>query len=71
MDWRSYSRAWVNFLVFGVAVLAGTWVVHQTEYTIEYGRRFSTVMATSPHHLYMMPAGLTLSVALGGLLVFC
>src|SRR5579872_1573547 len=71
VDWRSHRRAWVNFLVFGMAVLAGTWVVHQTEYTIEYGRRFSTVMATSPHHLYMAPAGVALSVAYGALVVLC
>lgn len=71
MDWRSYSGAWVNLLVFGIAVLVGTWIVHQTEYTIEYGRRFSTVMATSPHHLYMAPAGIVLSVALGALIALC
>lgn len=66
---RSFSLAWVNLLVFGIAILAGTWIVHQTEYTIEYGRRFSTVMATSPHHLYMAPAGFALSVGLGAFLI--
>jgi hypothetical protein len=68
---RSFSLAWVNLLVFGIAILAGTWIVHQTEYTIEYGRRFSTVMATSPHRLYMAPAGVALSVTLGALVVLC
>ncbi len=69
--WRSSRHVWVNLLVFGIAVLAGTWIVHQTEYTIEYGRRFSTVMATSPHRLYMAPAGVVLSVAFGALVVLC
>jgi hypothetical protein len=59
----------VNLLIFGVAVLAGTWIVHQTEYAIEYGRRFSTVMATSPHRFYMAPSGVALGVALGMFLV--
>jgi hypothetical protein len=71
VGWRSHSRAWVNLLIFGVAVLAGTWIVHQTEYAIEYGRRFSTIMATSPHRLYMAPAGVVLIVALGAFLVLC
>src|SRR5947209_2532705 len=70
-DWRSYRRAWVNLLVFGIAILAGTWIVHQTEYSIEYGRRVSTVMATSPHRLYMAPAGVALSVALGAFIILC
>lgn len=69
VGWRSLRRVLLNLLVFGIAILAGTWIVHQTEYTIEYGRRFSTVMATSPHRLYMAPAGFVLSVALGGFLV--
>lgn len=68
---RSDRRVWMNVLILGVAVLAGTWIVHQTEYTIEYGRRFSTVMATSPHRLYMAPAGVVLSAALGAFLVLC
>jgi hypothetical protein len=71
VGWRSFRHVWLNLLVFGVAVLAGTWVVHQTEYTIEYGRRFSTVMATSPHRFYMASAGFALSVALGAFLVLC
>jgi hypothetical protein len=71
VGWRSYRHVWVNLLIFGVAVLAATWIVHQTEYAIEYGRRFSTVMATSPHRLYMAPAGVALSVALGAFLVLC
>jgi hypothetical protein len=67
--WRSYRRAWVNLLIFGVAVLAGTWIVHQTEYTIEYGRRFSSVMATSPHRFYMAPGGIALALALAVFLI--
>ena len=69
VGWRSYRHVWVNLLIFGVVVLAGTWIVHQTEYAIEYGRRFSTVMGTSPHRLYMAPAGVALSVTLGAFLV--
>jgi hypothetical protein len=69
VGWRSYRHVWVNLLIFGVLVLAGTWVVHQTEYAIEYGRRFSTVMGTSPHRLYMAPAGVALGVTLGAFLV--
>jgi hypothetical protein len=71
VGWRSNRRAWVNLLVFGIAVLAGTWIVHQTEYAIEYRGHFSTVMATSPHRLYMAPAGVALGVALGALLLLC
>jgi hypothetical protein len=71
VGWRSFHRVLLNLLVFGIAILAGTWVVHQTEYTIEYGRRFSTVMATSPHRFYMASAGFALSVALGAFLVLC
>ena len=71
VGWRSSRHVFVNLLVFATAVLAGTWIVHQIEYTIEYGRRFSTVMATSPHRWYMAPAGVALSVALGAFLVLC
>jgi hypothetical protein len=71
VGWRSFRHVWVNLLVFGIIVLAGTWIVHQTEYTIEYGRRFSMVMATTPHRLYMAPAGVALSVATGVCLVLC
>jgi hypothetical protein len=59
-------RAWINLFTFGFAVLAGTWTVHQVEYAIEYGRRFQTVMATTPHRFYMGPLGLLL--AMGALL---
>jgi hypothetical protein len=71
VGWRSNSRAWVNLLAFGIAVLVGTWIVHQTEYAIEYRSRFSTVMAMSPHRLYMAPAGVALGVAVGVLLLLC
>lgn len=67
--WQSYPRPWVNLLIFGVVILLGTWIVHQTEYAIEYGRRFSEVMATSSHRLYMAPAGIALALALGAILV--
>lgn len=68
---RTIRHAWLNLLVFGLTILAGTWIVHQTEYTIEYGRRFSTIMATTPHRFYMAPSGFALSMTLGALLVLC
>ncbi len=71
LGWRSRGRAWVNLLVFGLTALAATWIVHQTEYVIEYGRRFSTVMATTPHRLYMAPTGLVLTVTVTLLLMLC
>src|SRR5579875_2969523 len=60
--WGSYRRAWLNLLVFGLAVVGGEWLVHQAEYAIEYGSRFNAVMATTPHHLYMPEAGVTLAL---------
>jgi hypothetical protein len=71
VGWRSNRGAWVNLLVFGITILAGTWIVHQTQYAIEYRSRFSTVMAASPHRLYMAPAGVALGVAVGVLLLLC
>ncbi|HEX6510409.1 MAG TPA: hypothetical protein VF221_22500 [Chloroflexota bacterium] len=61
--WRTYGRAWSNLLLFGLTLLAGTWIVHQTEYVLEYGRHVSSVMATGPHHLYMGPLGTMLAGA--------
>ena len=58
--WRGFPRACANVLVFALAVLAGEWLVHQTEYLIEYGSRFGTVMNTTPHRLYMASLGLFL-----------
>lgn len=68
-DWRTYPHVWLNLLVFGLAALAGTWIVHQTEYLIEYGRRFPTVMAASPHHVYMQPLGAVLLLTFATLLI--
>lgn len=59
--WRTTARALVNLCAFGFAVLAGTWIVHQLEYGIEYGRHFGTEMATTPHRFYMEPLGLLLA----------
>lgn len=56
LPWRGYWRTVINLLVAGVAVLTGTWIVHQTEYFIEYGQRFGSVMAANPH-AYMAPLG--------------
>ncbi|MGH2441745.1 MAG: hypothetical protein ACRDFX_01105 [Chloroflexota bacterium] len=55
--WSTFRGAFGNLLLLAGAALSGTWVVHQTEYAIEYGSRFSAVMATTPHRLYMAPAG--------------
>jgi hypothetical protein len=61
--WSTFPRAFVNLLAFGLAIAGGEWVVHQGEYLIEYGRRFGTVMATSPQHSYMGELGLMLAAA--------
>jgi hypothetical protein len=66
--WRSYSRALVNLLLFGLVVLLGEWIVHQVEYLIEYGRRFGWIMASTPHRFYMATLGVALGVAAMGLL---
>ncbi|HEX6506583.1 MAG TPA: hypothetical protein VF221_03035, partial [Chloroflexota bacterium] len=67
--WRTYCRAWSNLLLFGLTLLAGTWIVHQTEYVLEYGRHVSSVMATGPHHLYMTQLGLALGMTVAVLLL--
>jgi len=72
LPWRGYWRAVINLLVLGVAVLTGTWIVHQSEYFIEYGQRFGTVMAANLH-AYMAPVGgvlAALAVMLLALLAF-
>jgi hypothetical protein len=61
--WRSFPRAFVNLVVFGLAIAGGEWLVHQGEYLIEYGRAFGTFMATSPQHSYMGGLGLVLAAA--------
>src|SRR5438105_11796879 len=65
--WDSFAGAYANLLLFGLAALAGEWVVHQLEYLIEYRSRFGTVMATTPHHLYMVPIGILLGALSAGL----
>jgi hypothetical protein len=62
--WRTYGRTCVNLFAFGFAVLAGTWTVHQLEYSIEYGRHFQAVMATTPHRFYMGQIGLLLAAGI-------
>jgi hypothetical protein len=56
--WGSFPRAFLNLLVFGLAIAGGEWLVHQGEYLIEYRRAFGTVMAASPQHGYMDTLGL-------------
>src|SRR5579864_3716138 len=68
-EWHSYPRALANLLIFGLVALAGTWLVHQTEYRIEYGSRFGTVMATTPHRVYMAPFGVFLAIGVMGFVV--
>ena len=63
VGWRSSRHAWLNYSLFGLAVLLGTWLVHQTEYALEFGSRFSAVMAANPHRAYMAPAGMALILA--------
>lgn len=60
--WHGFSRVFTNLAAFGLTVVAAVWIVHQTEYRIEYGSRFGAVMQASPHHLYMIPAGLGLAL---------
>jgi hypothetical protein len=67
--WNRAGAAWLNLLVFGLAVLGATWLVHQTEYLLEYGTRASTVLAAGPHRLYMGPLGLALAGSFIGLIV--
>jgi hypothetical protein len=66
--WRTFPRAFISLLVFGLAVVAGEWVVHQLEYLTEYGPRFGDVMATTPHRFYMMPLGIALGLSVAMLL---
>jgi hypothetical protein len=60
--WRTAWRTWINLLLFGLVVLAGTWTVHQVEYAIVYGHRFGAVMAATPHRFYMGPLGAFLAI---------
>jgi hypothetical protein len=60
--WRTAWRTWINLLLFGLVVLAGTWTVHQVEYAIVYGHRFGAVMAATPHRFYMGPLGVFLAI---------
>lgn len=63
LGWQAYPRAAGNLLLFGLAVLGGEWLVHQLEYLIEYGGRFGTVMARTPHRFYMVQEGAILGAA--------
>jgi hypothetical protein len=67
LGWQGFRRAFFNLLITGLTVVVATWIVHQTEYLIEYGNRFGTIMATSPHRFYMEPAGIVL-LGMGGAL---
>jgi hypothetical protein len=58
---RTAQRTWIDLFIFGLAVLAGTWTVHQIEYAIVYGHRFGAVMATTPHRYYMGTLGVLLA----------
>jgi len=62
------TRRRLSGVVVAFTVLAAVWLVHQTEYLIEYGRAFSAVMHTTPHRFYMAPAGFVLMLVGVGLL---
>jgi hypothetical protein len=67
-------RGLTGLLLFDLAVLIGVWIVHQTEYLIEYGNRFNAVMADTPHRFYMEPAAGVLALAAtiaGGICLLC
>lgn len=66
--WDTYAGAFVSLLVFGLVAVAGEWLVHQVEYSIEYGNRFNAVMASTPHRLYMALAGAMLAAVSLGLI---
>ncbi len=59
---RSYLSTVLNLVIFGLAAVAAMWIVHQTEYAIEYGGRFGAVMASTPHRVYMAPLGVVLAL---------
>jgi hypothetical protein len=59
---RSYLSTVLNLLIFGLVGVAGMWIVHQTEYAIEYGSRFGVIMASTPHRFYMVPLGVVLGL---------
>ncbi len=67
---RGYRSAVLNVFAFGLVALLAMWLVHQTEYAIEYRARFGSVMAATPHHLYMAQVGFFL-VLLAGMLGAC
>jgi hypothetical protein len=71
VEWTSRGRALLNLLLFDLAVLAGAWVVHSAEYTIEYGTRVGAVIASSDHRYYMTAAGWILAFALLCTVAFC
>jgi hypothetical protein len=64
VSWRAGPRALLNVVLFDLAVLIGAWVVHSTEYRIEFGRNYDAVMATTDHRYYMAAGGWILGVAL-------
>jgi hypothetical protein len=66
--WSSFRGAFLNLLLFGIAAVAGVWLVHQTEYRIEYGARVYAVLNGSAHRVYLEPVGLALLVLLASLL---
>lgn len=68
VGWQTFPRAFLNLLIFGLAMLGGDWLVHQAAYLIEYGSRFDGVMANSPHRYYMGIAGVFLAASALGLL---
>jgi hypothetical protein len=64
VPWTAGPRALLNVVLFDLAVLIGAWVVHSTEYRIEYGRAFDAVMASTDHRYYMAQGGWILGATL-------
>lgn len=59
---RGHLSVVLNLVIFGLVGVGGMWIVHQTEYVIEYGSRFGAVMASTPHRIYMAPLGIVLGL---------
>ncbi len=68
VGWQTFPHAFLNLLIFGLAMMGGDWLVHQAAYLIEYGSRFDAVTASSPHRYYMEFTGVFLAASALGLL---
>lgn len=69
LGWQTFSRAYATLLLFVLTACGGEWLVHQSNYRLQYGARFSSVMANSPHRYYMTPLGLLFGLVAVGFLI--